>query len=720
MSDSDSDDAFESADEGDDSLQFTSVQEPAACDSNVALKKPIEAVENKTDVESRNRTEIGASGDCVDQTDVVEEAVQVSGSSDLPIAPVLEEKCDNRSSEVNVLELDSNKGEGDEPSPTTNSNLCVQTESISSFNSSAPCDRSSNSECIKDSLEECESDSLNEVQFRSDDDVSESRNTDCKTKENEDVVEGKSEIGKHVTESSHRDGSKSSDKYASSAIGEFKVDKVDDPEVLDVGNDGWDIGWEIDDADLDIDDDLDKTKRASRSATAEKSIDVQEVLSVKSALDKLTSSTSKSVNDAVSGSSQGKGWASWGGWTSSIVSTAHASVSTFTDHVGQGLGSVLESMESTLGAPSPEDMAKLKLESNQLSEADQGNIGDIHEEDKNSSFKFGTLLSGVSNMLENTGNKVIGSGVGALEIIGKKTMDIITEGDPHLKNKRALISSATGSSHPVLSQLLRQAKEQNEDDKFSNKDDNKCDGRSVTSVADRDKDVTFLNLFDEYHGLVHLEALEMLSDQNNVKLQGRRILRLTDDLRMSLNYIEDVCCDLPDTDSIEGEHVEPFNDVLFECSNIFDVSHRPHKLIDAVEQLWRNYESEQESSAKVLYESAIKAQAMITALAIEQLHKMAELLMLGKSANGFENKADALVRMSLRICAELESIATKYAEKIINIKPSNDKNVNDYTTNIYLEMANSITYVHDAVKLTCPILKMCAVNEIRMSSDNTA
>lgn len=48
------------------------------------------------------------------------------------------------------------------------------------------------------------------------------------------------------------------------------------------------------------------------------------------------------------------------------------------------------------------------------------------------------------------GSKVISGGLDTLELIGKKTIDILTEGDPGLRNKRNLFSG----DDTTLSQVL--------------------------------------------------------------------------------------------------------------------------------------------------------------------------------------------------------------------------------------------------------------------------
>ena len=51
-------------------------------------------------------------------------------------------------------------------------------------------------------------------------------------------------------------------------------------------------------------------------------------------------------------------------------------------------------------------------------------------------------------------------GLDTLEAIGKKTMEVLQEGDPGLKKKRAFFINE--SDKPNLSQILREAKEKAE------------------------------------------------------------------------------------------------------------------------------------------------------------------------------------------------------------------------------------------------------------------
>ena len=53
--------------------------------------------------------------------------------------------------------------------------------------------------------------------------------------------------------------------------------------------------------------------------------------------------------------------------------------------------------------------------------------------------------------MQNTGKELMSGGLDALEFLGKKTMDVLAEGDPGLRQKREKL---TGKG-PSLSQVLR-------------------------------------------------------------------------------------------------------------------------------------------------------------------------------------------------------------------------------------------------------------------------
>lgn len=156
-----------------------------------------------------------------------------------------------------------------------------------------------------------------------------------------------------------------------------------------------------------------------------------------------------------------------------------------------------------------------------------------------SAFGFGNLLSGVSSitkLVESTGSKVMTGGLDTLEAIGKKTMEVLQEGDPGLKKKRAFFINEP--EKPNLSQILREAKEKAETEQKT------IEERQLA------RKVHFESLFDDYQGLVHLEALEILSKQSNMKIQQYLIKLDTNELTSVQETLEEIkqLCNLNDVD----------------------------------------------------------------------------------------------------------------------------------------------------------------------------
>lgn len=192
--------------------------------------------------------------------------------------------------------------------------------------------------------------------------------------------------------------------------------------------------------------------------------------------------------------------------------------------------------------------------------------------EEQSLFGFGNLISGMSSitkLVESTGSKVMTGGLDTLEAIGKKTMEVLQEGDPGLKKKRAFFMNETDK--PNLSQVLREAKEKAE---------------TVEKTAEEKqkiRKVHFESLFDDYQGLVHLEALEMLSKQSNIKIQQHLNSLNANELNSMEETLEDVkeLCDLGEDDENEDEvHDKDLKCRLQEACNDLGINITYEKLHD--------------------------------------------------------------------------------------------------------------------------------------------
>ncbi|XP_055934061.1 protein FAM114A2-like [Argiope bruennichi] len=393
---------------------------------------------------------------------------------------------------------------------------------------------------------------------------------------------------------------------------------------------------------------------------------------------------------------------SWGfsSWSSSLLSSAASSVSTFSTQVSQGIGSVLETVESTLGAPPPEELAQTLNEK----KAEKKELTSVEEEKENEGSGLLLGMSSWTKVLENTGSKVIMGGLDTLELIGKKTMDILTEGDPGLRKKRAVFSGGTN-----LSELLREIKA-------------RADEQSKENSEDDTDNIHYSQIFDEKQGLVHLEALEMLSKQSQAKFQ-RLLLRHSkhSEVKKRLEEIKSICENIPFLDDpSDCENFEDFEAVFkkytLELSfplNVENIINTQRKISETIS----SYESPSEdmqSPPKEIFQSAICSLADFTAKSIETFHKAAELILVQPNLDpDLEHCATNLTGLTTVMCIEVNNLASRYhkclestAEFLQKKGFSENVDVKTLATNVYVEASNSNNYIQDAYQMLVPVLQV--------------
>ncbi|PSN55376.1 hypothetical protein C0J52_01820 [Blattella germanica] len=357
----------------------------------------------------------------------------------------------------------------------------------------------------------------------------------------------------------------------------------------------------------------------------------------------------------------------------------------------KGLSTVLE---TGIGAPDPEELARLDKEEEMklLEEKEQNKANELselqreeenHQKSESESsglFGFGNIISGVSSitkLVETTGSKVLTGGLDTLETIGKKTMEVLQEGDPGLKKKRAIFTEKI-----VLSQVLREAKEKAE--------------LEAQEIEDKEaaRKAHFETLFDDYQGLVHLEALEMLSKQCDIKLQsvlltstGAKLSKLQD----SVKIIKDLC-QLPDDEDLDEEiKDDKWVEKLEEATRDLGVPFATDKLSKTWEesQKWleeyhnkTSLDSEQNITTREIHQKAIATLAQLTAAAVEQITTV--------------------------MTSQLSTVATRFSECLNTASEGSADSdaVNALITNIFLEAANSSSYIQEAFQLLIPVLQV--------------
>ncbi|XP_036604919.1 protein FAM114A2 isoform X2 [Trichosurus vulpecula] len=419
------------------------------------------------------------------------------------------------------------------------------------------------------------------------------------------------------------------------------------------------------------------------------------------------------------------GWGYWGSWGKSLLSSASATVAT----VGQGISNVIEKAETSLGIPSP---AEISSEAQNTEEANV-KAGSTYKEDGNTSPVGAALgvFSTISTAVQSTGKSVITGGLDALEFIGKKTMDVIAEGDPGFKKTKGLMNR-----NSTLSQVLREAKDKEE-------------LRTANEVTmDTDKKAHYGLLFDEFQGLSHLEALEMLSRESEIKvksltnsLSGEEL----ENLKLELEQLKETFSLAEFSDEEEDEKKdEDFTTEITELFSQLHVSTRPDKLTKARNTVheWirmssskplteeeeeerkqvelENPEQEDKKTIEDIHAFAIQSLAELTAYSIEMFHKTAALILHGqKQEITALKRSKTLSQMTILLCKELSSMSKEFATCLTTVGVKEKADVlNPLITGVFLEASNSASYVQDAFQLLLPVLEISLIQSQIESSQS--
>ncbi|KAL6430435.1 hypothetical protein ACFW04_007810 [Cataglyphis niger] len=397
-------------------------------------------------------------------------------------------------------------------------------------------------------------------------------------------------------------------------------------------------------------------------------------------------------------------WSSWGNWdVTSLLSTATASVSTLTTHVSQGL----TLLEGTIGIQDPKELAEIEQDKTTPLEGVELETQE-KENQSYSTFGFGNLISGVSSitkLVESTGkeftSKVMTGGLDTLEAIGKKTMEVLQDGDPGLKKKRAFFMNEP--EKPNLSQILREAKEKAENEQKT------IEERQLV------RKVHFESLFDDYQGLVHLEALEILSKQSNMKIQQYLIELDENELTSVQETLEEIkqLCNLSNVDDEDDKNESNKNlkNKLQNACHKLGVDITYEKLYNVWTEAQSYFASSSTHTDQEIFQNAISILAQFTAFSIERFHKTAELLLI-KERHSTVNEADALVLLTNILSDQISILANLFYDTLDQQFAETVEKPNNIETNlerILSEACNANSYIQDAFKLFIPILQVGAI-----------
>lgn len=437
----------------------------------------------------------------------------------------------------------------------------------------------------------------------------------------------------------------------------------------------------------------------------------------------------------------GWGWNTFSTWGTSVFSTASSSVSTFTTQVGEGLHQVLETVESKLMEPEPEDTPSpagsspvdsepanqvidrspephpIETDPVVVGEAEAAAVAEDESGKQGGWFAgWGASLNEVVNkttsvvqqtveQTTNVSKKVVSSGLDVLETIGKKTYDVIAEGDYGLKKT----IERTNKNKPNLSQALREAKEEAEEK--AKEEEEFLESRKCHYGAQ----------FDDFQGLVQLEALEMLSSMSEGKVRGLLDIlprEAADALKADLTRIkltfEETSPDNDDDDLMDHDFHQLLMDYVGQLS--LNVSIQKLLQCQAKSRQWltdydKRTKDDAERSPKEVHERAIQAMAEFTANSIEHFHRAGQLILQDKTipVTLYPSMAISLSSLTKVLCKEVTWQSTLFVSCLTASVTGSDQPVTETITNVYLEASNSSTYIQNGFQLLLPIIQLATI-----------
>ncbi|XP_026990757.2 protein NOXP20 isoform X2 [Tachysurus fulvidraco] len=431
-----------------------------------------------------------------------------------------------------------------------------------------------------------------------------------------------------------------------------------------------------------------------------------------------------------------KSWGGWGSWGKSLLTTASSTV-------GHGLSSVREKAGVALRMRSTSSCEEA-VEVEEHPEEDDDSV------DQPVSPTNKGVLSSITSAVQNTGKSVLTGGLDALEFIGRKTMTVLAESDPGFKKTKILMQRTVS-----LSQMLKEAKEKARE-RLSNQ--MVCEPTAHYGI-----------LFDDYQGLSHLEALEILSNESEGRVQEAlssldgETLEL---LKKELIEIKEIFEAREEEEEEEEEKMEAgsggnaangeeFVSVLTELLFELHVAATPDKLNKARMKAYdwiretekpspvtkdeseevkaensdsppagkedgaekqeevtgeqgKHMEQSKMDNVESVYQWSISSLAEVTARSIEQLHKVAELILHGQDVEKpASQQAKILSRLTCAMCKEVGCLARRFTDTLVAVGSQRKaEELNPLVNSVTLEGSNSTTYIHNAFQLLLPVLQI--------------
>uniref|UniRef100_A0A8C9VXA1 Family with sequence similarity 114 member A1 n=1 Tax=Scleropages formosus TaxID=113540 RepID=A0A8C9VXA1_SCLFO len=404
------------------------------------------------------------------------------------------------------------------------------------------------------------------------------------------------------------------------------------------------------------------------------------------------------VSDPATGAA--KGWGSWGSWGKSLLTSATSTVGESPLHVG------VDSLFRLY-------LVAVPVSAELASPVDQGCLSS-----------------------------------GPLPRDPEVVLSTITSGnlDPGFKKTKILMQRTVS-----LSQMLKEAKEKERE--------------RLSSHPINEPTAHYGILFDDYQGLSHLEALEILSNESEAKVQ--EVLSSLEGeplevFKKELIAIKDIFVEKDfekeeetEENATDGEEfVSILTELLFELhvaatpDKLNKARVRAHDWVREVENPSAGRPAEEEPKVETgdelaalpspgqeeetkgeetksqsdVYLCSVGSLAEVTARSIEQLHKVAELILHGQDVEKpAKDQALVLVKLTSAMCKEVGCLAKKFSDTLITVGSQRKaEELNPLVNSIILEGSNSTTYIENAFQLLLPVLQISHIQTSRTQRDPEA
>ncbi|XP_032418134.1 protein NOXP20 isoform X1 [Xiphophorus hellerii] len=467
--------------------------------------------------------------------------------------------------------------------------------------------------------------------------------------------------------------------------------------------------------------------------------------------------------EKVSVQQKDQGWGGWSTWGKSLLSSATSTVGHSLSSVKVKAGEALRLHRTSVGEEALEEEDEGAGERKEGADPDRASLEESAPASAApSAAPSRGVFSTITHAVQNTGKSVISGGLDALEFIGKKTMNVLAESDPGFKKTKTLMEKTAS-----LSQMLREAKEK--------------ERARLSNQPLSEPTAHYGILFDDYQGLSHLEALEILSNESEAKVQAF-LSFLTEEeqeeVKKELIFIKEIFikqeeeedeekaggetkdngdlssqihCSTPI--SADGEEfVSVLTELLFELhvaatpDKLNKARMRAHEWANKVEQPGgvtfsgesaedqkddgHNKEEEKKKdeeeledkksdgeekekerdlrSVEAIYLSSVGSLAEVTARSIEQLHKVAELILHGQEQEKpARDQAQILTKLTCAMCKEVDCLTKRFSGTLLLVGPQRKaEELNPLVDSVLQEGTNSTNYIHNAFQLLLPVLQI--------------